>query len=130
MSGNSGVSVMSGYRGRQSFDPNSGGDYGRPMRPFNWVQWTGVALGAIGVIFALAFLLGEMGILPKLPAGSPQPFFSLPVIGMLLVNSRREPGPVVEEEQRQRNQRVLLITTLIVVPILIAAAAFSLLGGR
>ena len=130
MTGYSGVSVMSGYRDRQSFDPYSGGDYGRPMRPFNWVQWTGVGLIALGTIFALAFLLGEAGIVPKFLARSPQPFATFPLIGMLLVNSRRQPGPVVEQEQRRRNQRVLLITTAIVVPILVAAAAIDLLGAR
>ena len=121
---------MSGYRGRQSFDPSAGGDYGRPLRPFNWVQWTGVAMIALGTISALAFLLGEVGVLPKFLPRSPQPFATLPLIGMLLVNSRREPGPVPEDEQHRRNRRAALVTVAVVVPIVIAAAAVTLLGAK
>jgi len=121
---------MSGYRDRSSFDPNAGGDYGPPMRPYNWVQWVGMAFIALGTLFAAAFLLGEAGFIPKFLAKSPQPFTTFPLIGMLLVNSRRQPLPAAQEEQRKRNQRAILITTAIVVPILIAAAAVDLLGAK
>ena len=52
-----GVSVMSGYRDRSNFDPNVSSDYGPPMRPYNWVQWTGIGLIALGTLYAIIFLL-------------------------------------------------------------------------
>ena len=121
---------MSGYRDRSNYDPYAGGDYGPPLRPYNWVQWIGVGFIVLGTLYALAFLLGEAGVIPPFLAKSPQPFATFPLIGMLLVNSRRQPRNPVAEEQRRRNQRAMLITAAIVVPILVAAAAIDLLGAK
>ena len=125
----SGVSVMSGYRDESGYDPWAYETPGRPLRPYNWVQWIGVAFIVAGTVYAIAFLLGEVGVIPKFTR-SLQPAPLLPLIGLTLVNSRREPGAPAGSEQLARNRKVLLITVAIVAPILIAAAAFDLLGAK
>ena len=121
---------MAGYRDTSSYDPYAGGDYGPPLRPYNWVQWVGVAFIAVGTIWALAFLLGQAGVIPKILGKSPQPFTTFPLIGVVLVNSRRRPLGSAEEAQRRRNYRAMLITVAIVAPILIVAALVSIWTGK
>ena len=121
---------MAGYRDTSGYDPYAGGDYGPPTRPYNWVQWIGVAFIAMGSLSCLAFLLGEVGVIPKLLGKSPQPFTTFPLIGIVLVNSRRQPLSATDEAQRRRNNRAMLITAAIVVPILIAAAIVSIWTGK
>jgi len=91
---------MSGYR-QSSFDPSAGGDYGPPLRPFNWVQWTGVGLGVLGVVALVADILGRMGVIPKV-VDDPFPFVSLMPIGAVLINSRRQPACLSPETKRRR----------------------------
>ena len=51
---------MSGYR-EHSFDPNAYEQPGRPLQPYNWVQWTGVAIGVLGLAIIALGLLGRLG---------------------------------------------------------------------
>lgn len=53
-----------GYRTHQ-FDPNAYEEQGPPLRPYNWVQWTGVAIASVGVGLFAAYLLGKIGVLPR-----------------------------------------------------------------
>lgn len=98
---------MSGYR-EHSFDPNAGGDYGPPMRPFNWVQWTGVAFALVGATIDLAYLGGRIGIVPKL-LDSPSIGVSLPLIGVALINARRQPGGAPTPETIRRRMVIIAI---------------------
>ena len=118
---------MSGYR-QHSFDPEAYQAHGRPLRPFNYVQWIGVALAvlilAVNALYA-ASLLGWI----RPVIGNPSPMFGLMVVAALLINSRREPATLVGSEQLRKNRHWLLVTTLICVAILGAAALIEYIGA-
>jgi hypothetical protein len=119
---------MSGYR-EHSFDPNAYEHPGPPLKPYNWVQWTGVAIGSVGGALITLYLLGRIGLVPRwIDDPSPAPFMLL-VIGMFLVNSRRAPPTQVSSEQLAKNRRVLLITVAVCAVILGAAALIEFLGA-
>ena len=102
---------MSGYR-EHGFVPNSYEQPGRPLRPFNWVQWSGVGLMAFGLALDLLYFAGRFG-WTKDGAASPAMALGPMFVGIALINSRREPGTLVTDEQRARNRKVLLITVAI-----------------
>ena len=98
---------MTGYRDRSDFDPNAAwGDPGPPLRPFTWVQWTGVAFIAFGAIFFAAYFLGRIGIIPKW-VDDGIPFVSFMPLGAVLVSSRRQPAACDAEALKRR--RILAI---------------------
>jgi hypothetical protein len=107
---------MSGYR-EHGFDPYAFERPGRPMRPYNWVQWCGAAFIAAGIVMLLLYFAGRAGWIAPL-VKEVQLSTILSIFGALLINSRREPGTQVGSEQLQRNRRVLLITVAIVAAIL------------
>jgi hypothetical protein len=116
---------MSGYR-QSGFDPSAAsGDFGPPLRPYNWVQWAGVAFVLVGVTFDLAYLGGRMGLFRKL-LDSPSLGVSLPLIGTALVNSRRQPGQPSAETRRRR---MLIIAVAFAFCILALGAAIYFKGA-
>ena len=118
---------MSGYR-QHSFDPNAYEQPGRPLRPYNKVQWAGIAIGSVGLVLTTVHLLGEIGWIPQWFDGSP-PSFILLLLGLVLVNSRREPSTLIDEGQRERNRKLLLITAAICAAILGVATVIELQGA-
>ena len=120
---------MSGYRDRSGYDPYAYERPGRPLRPYNWVQWIGVALIVAGIVALLAYFAGEAGWIPPL-VKQVQLSTALAIVGSLLVNSRREPGTPVDEEQRRRNRKVLLITILGCAVIFGAALIIDFQGAK
>ena len=117
---------MSGYR-EHNFDPYAYEQPGRPLRPFNWVQWTGVAFELLGLGLFLAQIAAQLGwIAPFVGTGLG---FAAMIIGMVLINSRREPASQVDSEQLAKNRRVLLITILVCAAILGAAVVIEFLGA-
>ena len=118
---------MSGYR-EHSFDPYAYEQPGRPMRPFNWVQWCGVAFVVAGIVALLLYFVGRAGWIAPL-IKEVQLSTALSIIGVLLVNSRREPGNQVGSEQLRRNRKVLLITVAAVAAILGAAVVIEFSGA-
>ena len=112
---------MSGYR-QSSFDPNAGGEYGAPARPYNWVQWTGVALALVGVGFDLVYLGGRSGFLPQL-LDSPSLGIPLPLLGSVLVTSRRDPAASPPAFRDLLGRRWLLLTLIILAAVLGAVLA-------
>ena len=119
---------MSGYR-EHSFDPNAYEQPGPPLKPYNWVQWTGVAIGTAGAALITLDLLGRIGLLPRwIDDPSPAPFMLL-VVGMFLLNSRRGPAAQVGSEQLAKNRRVILITVAIVAAVIGAAAVIEFSGA-
>jgi hypothetical protein len=118
---------MTRYRGTSSFDPFS--TPSRPARPFNWVQWTGVALIVVGVALDLAFLAGEAGWLPKWRA-VPSVAFTPLIFGVLLMNSRREPVQDLAPELAPARRRWLTITVSVVAVILGAATIIDVVRGQ
>jgi len=113
---------MSGYR-QTSYDPNAYEQPGRPLRPYNWVQWTGVAIAVIGAAGCIYYLLGKAGLVPRL-LDDAMPWAVLPIIGATLVNSRREPGKPLSRETMRK--RLLIILAAVVVAGIVAAIAIYL----
>src|SRR5689334_9059457 len=101
---------MSGYR-EHSFDPNVYERPGPVIRPYNWAQWTGVAITAIGIGMAALLLLGTMGVIPQWIKPSSSPFM-LMLVGTSLTNSRRHPGTPITDEQRARNRKMLIVISI------------------
>jgi hypothetical protein len=109
---------MAGYREISNVDPI--GTPSRPARPFNGVQWTGVALIVVGVALDLAFFAGEAGWLPKWRA-VPSVAFTPLIFGTLLINSRR--GPTTDPAPKLAAQRRKWLTiTVSVVAVILGAA--------
>ncbi len=100
---------MASYR-EHNFDPNAYEQPGPPLRPFNWVQWTGVALEVIGLGLFLVHLAGKIGWIDPL-VGSGVGLVPM-IAGVLLINSRRMPPELVTPGQQERNTRTLIITVI------------------
>jgi hypothetical protein len=115
---------MPGYR-EHGFDPSAGGDYGRPQRPFNWVQWLGVACLFVGAAIMLAYVGGGLGLLPKL-LDSPTPGTAFVMIAIPLIASRREAGTLSVESKRRRT---VIIAVALAVCALTAALVFYFKGA-
>ena len=119
---------MSGYR-QSSYDPEAYQAMGKPLRPFNWMQWTGVAFQIVGFALFLEDIAERIGWLPPLldlPSITP---LMLLLIGMTLINSRRGPATDVTPEQRADNRRMLILTVILSFAILGVALIFDLTGA-
>jgi hypothetical protein len=116
-----------GYR-QSSYEPLATSYGGRPMRPFNWVQWTGVGLIGLGLALVLAMLAGQLGVSWLRPLRH-APVFIPALIGSLLINSRREPVVDPAPELAAARRKSLLITAIVCAVILGAAALISLKGA-
>ena len=117
---------MAGYR-ESTFDPYGKTNYGRPLRPFNWVQWTGVALELLGAAVYVAFILSAFGWTRKLldsPIYGVAPLF----LGITLINSRREERTDPAPELAAARRKWLAIVVAICAVILGIAAIFALKG--
>ena len=128
MAWGNGVSVMSGYRDRSNYDPYASPQYGKPMRPYNWVQWTGVALLVASIALNLAFLAGEVGWLPKWKF-SPTLSTSPMIIGVMLINSRREQLADPAPELAPARRKWMLIVLVVCAVVFGTAIAISSLKG-
>jgi hypothetical protein len=119
---------MNGYR-QSNYDPEAYQQEGAPLRPYNWVQWTGIALGVVGLALVLADVAGELGWINPWFDGNP-PLVLLLILGVVLINSRRAPATDVTPEQRAANRRMLFITLAISALVLGAAAIIDLTGAN
>ncbi len=120
---------MSGYRDSSNFDPYASPRYGRPLRPYNWVQWVGVALVLAGIALDLVYFAGRLGWLDR-PMATPTYAIAPLMFGVVLVNSRREELPDLAPELAAQRKRWLITVTVICIVILGAAAAIDLLGAK
>ena len=119
---------MSGYR-QSSYDPAAYETPGKPLRPFNWLQWVGVALEVVGLALFLENIAERIGWLPRLldlPSIAP---LMLMLVGMTLINSRRAPPHDTTPEQHAANRRLLIITVAVCAAVLGLAAAIEFLGA-
>lgn len=118
---------MSGYR-QSSFDPDAFEQPGRPLRPYNMVQWAGVALGTVGLGLFLLHYAGRLGWIDSIVERSSAGFIPT-IIGVALINSRREAPSLVTGEQLAGNRRTLVITLIVVAAMLGVAALIDLQGA-
>jgi hypothetical protein len=118
---------MSGYR-QSSYDPNAYPRYGKPLRPYNWAQWLGVVFAVLGVLGYFAWAAEKLGWI-AIGLKEPAPFISLPLIGVALINSRREELDDPAPELAAARKRWLIITIAICAAILGAAAAIEFKGA-
>lgn len=119
---------MSGYR-QHSFDPMAGNDLGRPIRPYNTVQWFGVVLQLLSLcVYGYHFAAKADWVADP---GFETIMFGLPllIVGMVLVYSRREDEHDLAPELAAARRRWLIIITVLCVALIAVAAAIELLGA-
>ena len=116
---------MSGYRDRSNYDPYASPSHGRPMRPFNWVQWTGVALILVGVAAELYYMAGQLGWVRKLTE-SPMLGSTLVLLSLPLINSRREGVTDLAPELASARKRWMIIVIAVCAVILGAATIIDI----
>ena len=119
---------MSGYR-QSGYDPEAYQTTGRPLRPFNLVQWTGVAFEIAGLLLFLESVAVKLGWIPRVLGVPSIVAIMLMIIGVSLINSRRQPDRDVTPEQRAANRRLLIITIAICAIIIGLAAAIEYTGA-
>jgi hypothetical protein len=117
-----------GYRDTSNYEPYGTMNQGRPLRPFNWVQWAGVGFAIFGIAVDLLYFTGRLG---WTPAWMDSPALAMPflLLGILLVNSRREAVPDLAPELAAQRKRLLLITTIILAVVLGAATVIQFSGA-
>jgi hydrogenase-4 membrane subunit HyfE len=117
---------MSGYR-QSSFDPNAGGDYGPPLRPFNKVQWAGAAFVTLGIAVMLATIAGNLGWISGsrdwLPVGT-----SFCALGTILINTRRK-TLTPEQTEAQRRRGMIAVAIAFAVCAIVAMAIIYFKGA-
>jgi hypothetical protein len=118
---------MTGYR-EHSFDPNAGGG-GRPLRPFNWVQWTGVGFMAGAGVMLLAVVASAAGLLSPAFEHNAGLAAMMSVVGASLINSRREGSTDLAPELAPARRKWLLITIVVCVAIIGAAVVIEFSGA-
>ena len=113
------------YR-QSSYDPLATSVGGRPLRPFNWVQWTGVALVGLSLVLVVAMLAGELGVSWLRPLRH-APVFIPALIGSFLINSRREPAvdPAPELASERRNWLIRVSAACVLILGLAAVVAIA-----
>ena len=116
---------MSGYRDRAGFDPMAGGSYGPPLRPYNWVQWTGVSFMVLGALAIFAYLLGRWGLVPH-RFDDVLPGIMLISSGSIMINSRRQEVPLSPETKRRNT---LIIGAALAICVLVAALVIVFKGA-
>ena len=119
---------MSSYR-EHSFDPNAYQEQGRPMRPYNWVQWAGVGLGVLGLVLYAVYFAGRFGWTNEL-LDTPMFGFASLMFGVVLINSRRHPAHDVAPELAAARKHWLIIILAICALIIGAAIVFELTGAN
>ena len=120
---------MTGYR-EHSFEPYTGSQSGRPLRPYNWVQWTGVVMLGLSMLAYAYYFADGTGLVPEtrikpLTIGLPLLF-----AGMALVYSRREEPVDPAPELAAARKRWLIIIVAVCAVILGLAAALDLSGAK
>jgi hypothetical protein len=119
---------VSGYREHNSFDPNAYQRRGAPLRPFNWVQWTGVGIMIAGALLVAAYMLGRFEVIPLI-TDDIAPFVMLMPVGSVLIGSRREGVQDPAPELAAARKRWLLIVVALCTAILGAAVAIQFSKG-
>jgi hypothetical protein len=115
---------MTGYR-EHSFDPR-GIDSRPPLRPFTPVQWTGLAFLVFGALAIAVFVLGRVGVVPRV-VDDEIPFVSFMPIGAALMNSRGRSASCDPAALKRR--RIAIVILALVVAVAAAVLAFLISKG-
>jgi ethanolamine transporter EutH len=115
------------YRDTSNYEPFGVENSRRPQRPFNKVQWTGVALAMIGIAIDLAYFANQLGWV-RAPWSNPTLAVGPLILGVTLVNSRREPAHDLAPELAAARRRWLIIFTIVIVAVLGAATIIQFTG--
>jgi len=113
------------YR-QSSYEPNRWEPQGPPARPYNGVQWTGVAIAVFGAAGCVYYLLGKAGLVPKL-LDDATPFAVLPIIGATLVSSRRQ--SISPEQAARQRRRALIVAAVALAAVIVGLAIIFLVKG-
>jgi hypothetical protein len=119
---------MTGYR-EHGYDPNAYEQPGPVVRPYNWAQWTGVGLAAIGFVMLLLHVAGRIGWIPQWIEKPVPSAFMLMLIGVSIINSRRHPGTDPAPELAAERKRWLFIILGICAAMIGAAVAIEFSGA-
>jgi hypothetical protein len=115
---------MTGYRD-SNYEPYGATNTGRPMRPFNWVQWTGVALMVLSLCaYGYAFA-GAEGWVPKLRVQPTIVGLTSLIIGINLINSRRREAIDIAPELAAERKRALIVVSLLCIFVFAAAITIA-----
>jgi len=117
---------MAGYRDTSSYEPFALPQHGRPMRPYNWVQWAGVAIVVIGLALDLLYFVRHVDWMKAIA-----PSLAVPIIliGISLINSRRQEVVDPAPELAAARKRWLIITVAVCTVILGVAAIIDFKGA-
>ena len=115
---------MTGYRDTSNYDPYASPRYGKPLRPYNMVQWTGVGFAVVGIAIELAYFAGRLGWIRDFKDGVMLGNM-LVLLSIPLINSRREELPDLAPDIAAARKRLLLIIVLVCAVVLGAAAAIE-----
>ncbi|MGZ2412044.1 hypothetical protein ACUXST_001465 [Sphingomonas sp. F9_3S_D5_B_2] len=118
---------MTGYR-EHSFDLNAPSPQGRPERPFNWVQWCGVAMEVAALVGYGYFVAAKVGWVRD--PGFDTMSIALPflILGQTLIFSRRRDYVDPAPELAAARKRWLIIVVAICAAILGAATIIAMKG--
>jgi hypothetical protein len=116
---------MAGYRDTSSYEPFPRESAERPVWPFNWVQWTGVVLAAIGLGIDLVYFAGRFGWINSSMA-TPTYAIGPLILGVTLVNSRRQSDTDLAPELAAARKRWLIMIAVTSAAILGAATLIDI----
>ena len=119
---------MTGYR-EHSFDPNAFEQPGPPLKPYNWLQWSGVAVVIAGAAVIFAEWFGKLGWIPRWIEDAGVAPVTFMILGWVMINSRRGPSTLVGSEQLEKNRRILIVTGIAVAAIAGIAAFIEFSGA-
>lgn len=111
---------MSSYRD-PVYDPNAWEPQGRPLRPYNWVQWLGVAFVVVAIAAYAYSASAVFGWVPKFRFQATMAGLPLLLSGIALVNSRRQGVVDLAPELAAARKRTMIITVVVCAGILGAA---------
>ncbi|WP_114227708.1 MULTISPECIES: hypothetical protein [Sphingomonas] len=115
------------YR-QSTYDPLAPAANGPPLKPFNWVQWCGVAMAALGVVGSLLWLGAVTGLVPAWGKDFVR-FGLIGTFGIILINTRRADVPPEERVAYRAKQRRQSIIMLVIIGVAsVAAFIFAFLS--